>query len=135
MTTPLDMDVRLAMLGVLRDTLDASGGGSLRCYTGTPPDGPRADTTETLLCTLPLAVPCGVVSAQGDVAALTLSYCSGLAVTTGVVGWVRLAGGDQLGRLDRLAGVAGQSAAPVLLSESLVRPGGELQLASYVIYL
>ena len=134
MTSPLSLDARKARLGALRDVIDASGGGRMLCYEGlVTPLTPETDTTDTLLCTLLLAATSGVVGDAGGVATLTLSVPrAALAATTGVVGWVRLDNGLGEGILDMLASeVPGTT--PVVLSDTQVYAGGELQLVTCVI--
>ncbi len=132
--SPLSLVTRQARLLAVRDTLDAGGvAASMWFYTGTePPPTPETATTETLLCTLDLAAPCGTVGADGALATLSISVPrTALAIATGVIGWVRFmdaAGAAVMDRLvTNLAGVG-----PVRVGDTQVYTGGELQMTSCV---
>lgn len=134
MTTPLSLDARKARLGALRDFIDSSGGGRILCYTGVAvPATPETAAPDTLLCTLLLATISGTVGDASGVATLTLSVPrTAVVVNTGVVGWVRIANGLGEGILDMLASES-PGTTPVVLSDTQVYTGGELQLLSCVI--
>ncbi|UZZ64521.1 virion structural protein [Curvibacter phage PCA1] len=133
MTSPLSLVARKARLGALRDVIDA-GGGRMFFYQGSSlPATPETATTDTLLCVLLLAAQSGVIGESGNIATLTLSVPRvGIVLATGVAGWVRLANGDGEGVLD-LQVVKVPETAPVVLSDTQLYSGGELQLLSCVI--
>lgn len=132
MSTPLTLTARKARMAGLRAQIDA-GGGQFVFYTGTPPATPDMPTSETLLATVTLAVPCGVVGQSATQALLTFTVPqTALATASGNIGWVRIANaaGDQF--MDLPCGLAG-SGAPVVLSLLQVFAGGEIQLISAVL--
>lgn len=136
--TALSLIARKACQTGMRDAID-SGGGAMLFYTGTPPAAPDLATTETLLAQLPLASPCGAISASGGLALLTLTVpLSSDALASGLIGWVRIVNGDGEGFLDLLAGLplpegSPDTPAPVLLNALQVYAGGEVQLLSCVL--
>lgn len=134
MTSPLSLVARKARLGALRDLIDTSGGGRMFFYQGSAlPVTPETATTDPLLCTLLLATQSGVIGNSSNVATLTLSVPrAGIVLATGVTGWVRIANGAGDGVLDLLV-VKAPETAPVVLSDTQLYSGGELQLLSCVI--
>jgi hypothetical protein len=132
MTTPLSLIARQAELTGLRNALDI-GGGKMAFYTNAPPATPDTATAETLLGTIPLATLSGTVGAAGALATLTLAVPQvATAVSTGVIGFVRLTNGAGAGFMDLSVGLAG-SGLPVIVNATQVYAGGELQLISCVI--
>ena len=137
MTTPLSLIARKGRMLGLRDALDI-GGAKLLFYPNLPPAKPDTVTAETLLGTLVLAAPCGVLGQSGvapDPIFATLTITTPRVVSasaTGVVGWVRLVNGAGDGFMDMLAGLAG-SGAPVIVNVLQVFQNGELQLVSCVL--
>lgn len=132
MTVPLSLAARQARLTALRDFID-TGGALLRFYTGTNPAKPEDATSETLLGTVALATPSGAISNSGTTATYTVSVPRVNACdASGVVGWVRFCKGDGTGALD-VAVVEAPTSGSVVLSDTQVYAGGELQLISCVI--
>lgn len=137
MTTPLSLIARNGRMSGLRAALDI-GGAKLLFYTNLPPAKPDDVTAETLIGTLALAAPCGVLGQSGVApaplfATLTLTTPRVVAASaTGVVGWVRLVNGAGDGFLDLLVGLAG-SGAPAIVNVLQVFQNGELQLVSCVL--
>ncbi len=137
MTTPLSLNARKARLQGLRDHLDAAGPARMDFYTGTSlPATPEADpaSTDTLLGSVALDTPVsGAIGASGSLATYTVAVPrTGTAVGTGVVGWVRLRNGAGQGVLDSLV-VKAPATGPVVLSDTQVYAGGELQLVACVL--
>lgn len=133
MTTPLSLAARQARLLALRDLMDTGGTAAMWFYTGTQPSTPETTTTESLLCALDLATPCGAVGANGQVAALTITVPrTALAQATGVIGWVRFVGGSGPAVLDCAVTAAG-GVGPVVVADTQIYTGGELQLMSCVL--
>ena len=132
MTVPLSLAARQARLTALRDFID-SGGALLRFYSGTAPAKPEDATAQTLLGTIALASPCGAIGASAATATLSVSVPRVNACdVSGVVGWVRFCKGDGTGVLD-VAVVEAPAGGAVVLSDTQVYAGGELQLISCVI--
>lgn len=132
MTTPLRLSTRQARLLVVRDEAVA-----IQFYTGvTLPSTPESTTTETLLGTIALATPGGSIGASGNTATLTLTVPrSGTAVATGIVGWARFIDALGDGIMDMVAVKSGTAGGPypVVLSDTQVYAGGDLQLISCLI--
>jgi len=133
MTTPLSLEARQLRLTALRDLID-SGGGKLKLYTGTAvPATPDTAATDTLLGTIALAVPSGAIGAASGTATLTLTTPQATnASNTGIVGWVRFCKGSGAGVMD-LPVVKSPATGPVVLSDTQVYAGGEIQLLSCLI--
>lgn len=131
MPTPLSLACRQARLTATRDFIDV-GGGSLLFYTGSPAAKPTDPTSETLLGTVPLAVPSGSIGASGDIAVLTIAPVFATAIETGIVGWIRVARGSGVGVAD-LTVVEAPATGPAVMSAVQVYAGGQLQLASCVL--
>ena len=134
MSAVLSLAARQARLQTLRDLLDTGGAAAMRFYTGSVlPPTPETATNEVLLCVIGLANPLGAVSATGNVATLTVAVPrTGNAIETGAIGWVRFVDGAGTAVLD-CAVSATAGLAPVVVSDTQVYTGGELQLLSCVI--
>lgn len=129
MSALLSLAARQARLLALRGLLD---GGAMRLYPGVPPATPETASTETLLGTVALPSPAGGIGASGATATLTLSTPLVATVdATGVIGWVRFCDSAGAGVLDLPAGAVG-SGMPVVVSNTQVYAGGEVQLLSCV---
>lgn len=132
MTTPLSLIARKAELTGLLNALDAGGGKAL-LYTNSPPALPDTATTETLLGTILLAVPSGVISESGSLATLTLTPpLPAIAIAPGVIGFVRLVNGYGQGFMDLPVGLEG-SGQPVIVNATQVYALGDLKLVSCLI--
>lgn len=119
------------MLG-LRDALDADGA-RMQAYTGLPPANPSLETTETLLGTIFLSAPCGALGQSAGLATLTMAVPkTGMAVASGVIGWLRLTNGALDGFIDLPVGLTG-SGAPAIVNVAQVYTGGEIQLISCIL--
>ena len=124
----LSMAARQARLNALLTLINA--GQRIDFYTGTPPSKPEQATTQTLLASITLASPAGVVDVVDDVATLTIITPRDVqCIKTGIVGWARFFDGDTGGIMDLEVGAIGSSS-PVVLSDLRVYTGGELQLLS-----
>jgi hypothetical protein len=133
MTTPLCLGARQARLTGLRDYIDTGGGSMWFCTGSTLPATPDDAITDTVLGAIPLDSPSGSVSSSGTLATYTLTVPrTALVVATGIVGWVRFCRGDGTGVLD-VPVVKAPLIGPVILSDTQVYAGGELQLLSCVI--
>ena len=137
MSTPLSLVARTARMLGLRDAVDV-GGARMLFYTGLPPANASLPTTETLLGTLLLSTPCGVlgqlvISSTSTLATLTMAVPkTGMAVASGLIGWVRIANGALDGFMDLPAGLTGFDA-PIIVNVAQVFTGGEIQLISCVL--
>ena len=124
----LSMAARQARLSALLTLIGT--GKRIDFYTGTPPAKPELPTTETLLAAIPLLTPAGVVGVVDGVATLTITTPRGAqCLQSGVVGWARFFDGDEGGIMDLAVGTVGSSS-PVVLSDTKLYGGGELQLLS-----
>ena len=124
----LSMAARQARLSALLALIDA--GKRIDFYGGTPPAKPEQETTQTLLASITLAAPAGVVGVVDGVATLTITTPREVTcIKTGVVGWARFFDGAVGGIMDLEVGAIGSSS-PVVLSDTRVFAGGELQLLS-----
>lgn len=134
MTTPLSLIARKGRLKGLRDELVAGGTAAAKFYTGVPPALPSdAPGAVTLLGTILLATPVGVVGSSGDLAILTLSVPRVAAASaSGTIGWVRFVNAAGDGFMDLPAGLAGSSL-PVIVNVLEIFANGELQLVSCII--
>lgn len=130
MSALLSLAARQARLLALRGLLD---GGAMRLYPNVPPATPETASTEVLLGTVALPSPAGAIGASGAMATLTLTTPLVTAVgTTGVIGWVRFCDSAGAGVMDLPAGGIG-SGLPVVVSNTQVYAGGEVQLLTCVI--
>ena len=124
----LSMAARQARLSALLALIDA--GKRIDFYAGTPPAKPELPTTEMLLASITLATPSGVVGVVDGVATLTITTPREVTcIKSGVVGWARFFDGLEGGIMDLEVGAIGSSS-PVVLSDTRVFAGGELQLLS-----
>ena len=140
MTTPLSLIARKGQLKGLRDELVAGGAAAARFYTGVPPALPSdAPGAVTLLGTILLATPVGVVGSSGDLATLTLSVPRVAAASaSGAIGWVRFVNAAGDGFMDLPVGLklppgSMDTPAPVIVNVLEIFANGELQLVSCVI--
>jgi hypothetical protein len=128
MTTPLSLAVRQARLTVVRDHIAA-----LWLYDGTLPSSPDAATTDTKLATLTLATPSGAIGATGAVATLTATVpIIATVAVTGTVAWARFVDDTGVAVMDCLVSAVDGST-PVVLSDTNIFTGAEVQLLSCVI--
>jgi hypothetical protein len=124
----LSMAARLARLNALLTLINE--GNRIDFYAGTPPAKPELPTTQTLLASITLATPAGVVGVVDGVATLTITTPREVTcIKTGVIGWARFFDGLEGGIMDLEVGGIGSSS-PVVLSDTKVYGGGELQLLS-----
>jgi hypothetical protein len=124
----LSMAARQARLSALLTLINE--GKRIDFYTGTPPAKPELPTTQTLLASIALATPAGVVGVVDGVATLTITTPREVqCIRSGVIGWARFFDGAEGGIMDLEVGVVGGSS-PVVLSDTKVYGGGELQLLS-----
>lgn len=131
MFATLSMAARQARLSALATLIDE--GRRIDFYDGTPPAKPELPTTQTLLASITLATPAGVVGVVDGVATLTITTPREVqCVKTGIVVWARVFDGDEAGIMDLEVGAIGSNA-PVVLSDLRVFSGGELQLLSCTI--
>lgn len=140
MTTPLSLIARKGRLKGLRDELVLGGAAAAKFYTGLPPSKPSdAVGAVTLLGTILLATPVGVVGASGDLATLTLSVPRvASASASGTIGWVRLVNFAGDGFMDLMVGLklppgSVDTPAPVIVNVLEIFANGELQLVACVI--
>ena len=127
MSTPLSLIGRKAQMLGLRTGLDA---GSVRYYTGVPPSTPSLGTAESLLASVALSAPCGVVGDASGLATLTLTLpLVTLSTLSGEIGFVRLVDSAGNGFLDLPVGLV-NSGKPAILNATQVFTGGEIQLLS-----
>jgi hypothetical protein len=121
-----------ARMQALADLIDGAGApGEIHIYDGTPPDPPGGDvTTQVLLATLTLSLPCGTVSGG----ALTLSPIEeeDLAPASGTATWARLVDGAGAWVADMDVGVTG-SGAVIQLNATDIYQGGIVRITSAVI--
>lgn len=135
MTTPLSLLSRKARLLGLRNHIDSNNFGTVQFYSGNVlPASPETTAPEAPLCVVELASPnCGVVSDSNGLATLTMAGPRiGTVTTTGVVGWMRIVNGAGEPVLDTPV-VKAPLTGPVVVSDTQVYAGGELQLISCVI--
>lgn len=131
MFATLSMAARQARLSALLTLINE--GKKIDFYAGTPPAKPELPTTQTLLASIALATPAGVVGVVDGVATLTITTPREVqCVQSGVVVWARVFDGDEAGIMDLEVGAIGSNA-PVVLSDLRVFSGGELQLLSCTI--
>ncbi len=134
MNVPLSLEARQARLLGLRGLLD---GGGVQFYPNSPPDKIEDAPGQPLLGTVDLSDPAGSIGEVGDLALLAITVpLTGLVVTGGVAGWVRVVKPGGAGVTDLLVGLASGDysetpAPPVLLSEVQLYPGGEINVVSF----
>lgn len=134
MTVPLALGVRQTRILATRDYIDSNGGGRILLYTGSPPSIPDAGTSETLLCTILFGVaPSANLSVVSTKARLTYVVPQiAVASSTGIVAWGRFANGLGYGVMDLPVGAPG-SGMPIILSDTQLYAGGEVQLLSCIL--
>jgi hypothetical protein len=134
MSGTLSLAVRMSRLTALRDYLDSNTGGAVQFYDGSSiPAKPEDVALGNLLATVQLAKPSGSIAFSGQTATYTMSVPRvNTATSTGVIGWCRLVDGYGNGVID-LPVVKVPLSGPVVVSDTTVYSGGEVQLISCVI--
>jgi hypothetical protein len=131
MTTPLSLAIRQARLLAVRDAVVA-----LWFYPGAIATIPEETTAQTRLALLTLDSPGGSIGADGYVATLTLTVPRiTLANQSALCSWVRFvdASGNSIMDLPTTDTTDPLPEGKVVLSDTRVYVGGELQLISCVI--
>lgn len=99
-------------------------GGTLQLYTAPMPSAGQEIDTQTLLATISLPEPAGVVADGAFVATANLEA---LAIADGIAAWVRIISADDVWLMDMDAGIPGSGAA-VTINPAQLYTGGTVRL-------
>jgi hypothetical protein len=104
-------------------------GGTLKCYTGSPPASPQAAATGTLIVTITLANP-AFGSAAAGVVTMNATPGAVAAVAAGTVGWGRFLTSGAAALEDVTIGVAG-SGADLITTKAAPAVDDEVDIVSF----